>query len=112
MLKGFSKEWLVELTKRGFSSPSKLRAYDKRVTGKLREFESFLISATLRPHSRILDVGCGPGREAIALARMGLPSSRRRFFGENVALSRSNARKLRINVLRFILRIVISFVLF
>lgn len=93
----FSIEKLTELTQRTYNSPSKLANYDKRVTGQLREFEAFVISAALRPRSSILDIGCGPGREAIALAKLGHQVVGIDFSEGMIKRAKLNARKLRQN---------------
>jgi len=55
-----------------FSRPEQVEAMDrKRVDLGLREWEEYVIRKHFRAHGRILDIGCGCGREAIPLARKG-----------------------------------------
>ena len=55
-----------------FSRPEQVEAMDrKRVALGLREWEKGVIEKTFPPEGRILDIGCGCGREAIPLAKRG-----------------------------------------
>jgi 2-polyprenyl-3-methyl-5-hydroxy-6-metoxy-1,4-benzoquinol methylase len=59
---------------RAFAEPSWLEPYARAeyVESGLTDTESALIGRWLRPGDRLLDVGCGSGREALGFARAGL----------------------------------------
>ncbi|MCE5240138.1 class I SAM-dependent methyltransferase [bacterium] len=54
-----------------FSQPDILEEMQARMGLGLRAWEEAVIAAHFPPTGRLLDVGCGPGREAIALAQRG-----------------------------------------
>lgn len=60
--------WFEPLAR--FMGPAYLRYSFTRGTGQ--EVEALIGLLDLRPGQRLLDVGCGPGRHALALARTGL----------------------------------------
>ena len=54
-----------------YSDPKEIEALSRGVQLGLTPFEQALVDQYLQPHSRVLDVGCGAGREAIALSQQG-----------------------------------------
>ncbi|HHW09859.1 MAG TPA: class I SAM-dependent methyltransferase [Firmicutes bacterium] len=54
-----------------YEHPEEVAAYAKEVEEGLRPEEEVLIGRFCPPPGPVLDIGCGAGREAIALARMG-----------------------------------------
>lgn len=54
-----------------YARPEELEYARRRVAGGLDPDEAALVARLFHPGNRILDVGCGAGREAIALARVG-----------------------------------------
>jgi len=76
------------------------RAYWAPDTGRVMAFTrgteqevGFLVDALeLRPGMRVLDVGCGPGRHALALARRGIEVVGVDLSEDFVALARESAR--------------------
>lgn len=54
-----------------FSEPAVVEEMDARVPMGLHPWEAAVVERYFPPSGRVLDLGCGPGREAIALARLG-----------------------------------------
>jgi SAM-dependent methyltransferase len=54
-----------------YSRASEVRRYATLASGELERLELELVSAALGRGGRLLDVGCGAGREALGLARAG-----------------------------------------
>jgi SAM-dependent methyltransferase len=54
-----------------YDAPVEVGAYRAEAGAGLDPLEQAVISRYLKPRARLLDVGCGAGREAIALARAG-----------------------------------------
>jgi SAM-dependent methyltransferase len=62
---------LWELVARHYASAPQVAHYAKRVSEGLRPWEQVLADRYLLPAGRLLDVGCGGGREAFALEALG-----------------------------------------
>jgi SAM-dependent methyltransferase len=54
-----------------FSEPPVVEEMEARVEMGLRQWEAAVVARHFPPSGRVLDLGCGPGREALALARLG-----------------------------------------
>lgn len=54
-----------------FNSPEEVASHTSSVTEGLEPWEQDVIQQFMRPPGRVLDVGCGAGREAFALAERG-----------------------------------------
>lgn len=54
-----------------FSEPAVLEEMDARLPIGLHRWEADVVQHHFPPPGRVLDLGCGPGREALALTRIG-----------------------------------------
>jgi 2-polyprenyl-3-methyl-5-hydroxy-6-metoxy-1,4-benzoquinol methylase len=54
-----------------YSQLEEIEEYSRRVKRGLNPSETIILEKYLRPPARVLDVGCGAGRESLALAKMG-----------------------------------------
>jgi 2-polyprenyl-3-methyl-5-hydroxy-6-metoxy-1,4-benzoquinol methylase len=66
-----SQRELERSVRRYFEDPASVAGYATLVTEGFSPFERALIRQAFAPGQRILDVGCGAGREAVAMAREG-----------------------------------------
>jgi 2-polyprenyl-3-methyl-5-hydroxy-6-metoxy-1,4-benzoquinol methylase len=62
---------LFRLVKSRYASSEELRKYEARAWTGLLQWETTVSQKYLRKPGRLLDVGCGCGREAFALAKLG-----------------------------------------
>ena len=60
-------EALFRMVRERFSSAPEVEQYQRRVSEGLRAWERTVAERYLTPPGRLLDIGCGGGREAIAL---------------------------------------------
>lgn len=81
-----------------YEDPGVVAGYAAIVPEGLTTFEAALIRRSFPPASRVLDVGCGAGREAIAMAQAGLEVVAVDLIPEMARLTAANAtgRQLRI----------------
>ena len=54
-----------------YSHPDQVAVYGDRAAAGLRPFEEVIVEKFHQPPGKVLDVGCGAGREAFALMEMG-----------------------------------------
>ena len=54
-----------------YNQPAEAREYARLVHTDLDPFEREIVERHLKPDGRVLDIGCGAGREALGLARAG-----------------------------------------
>jgi SAM-dependent methyltransferase len=62
--------------------------------GTVQEVDFLIASLGLSPTTRVLDVGCGPGRHAIELARRGVPVVGVDISAEFIDIGRTTAERL------------------
>lgn len=67
-----SEAGLEAAVRRYFGDPAEVAEYAAIAAQGLTRFEAALIGLAFAPGQRVLDVGCGGGREAIPMARHGL----------------------------------------
>lgn len=81
-----------------FSRPELVAEMQGRLKLGLREWEEGVIARYFPPSGRVLDVGCGPGREAILLAQRGYDVVGADLSGAELAQARTNAREAGVTV--------------
>ena len=62
---------LADLVARRYADPGEVEHYRRRAGDGLRAWEAWVCQRQVRAGARVLDVGCGAGREALALAERG-----------------------------------------
>jgi SAM-dependent methyltransferase len=62
---------LLEGVRDKYDAPVETTQYAALATGELDEVEQALVREHVAPNGRILDIGCGGGREAVGFARLG-----------------------------------------
>lgn len=62
---------LLEVVAAWYNQDQEIRYASEQVKEGLDEIERWLVNGSMAKRGRVLDVGCGAGREAIALARLG-----------------------------------------
>ncbi len=66
------KSCLFDIVRRRFRDPAEVAEYERRAREEgLLDWEKAVVSEYLWPPGRLLDIGCGAGREAFALYDMG-----------------------------------------
>ncbi|TAL12097.1 MAG: class I SAM-dependent methyltransferase [Nitrospirae bacterium] len=63
---------LKESVRRRYGHPAEVRQYTANAAEGITPFEAALIRLAFAPGQKILDIGCGGGREAIPMAQYGL----------------------------------------
>jgi SAM-dependent methyltransferase len=81
-----------------FSEDALLKEMDERVAMGLREWEARVVEEHFPPTGAVLDVGCGAGREAIALAKMGYEVFAVDVAGKQIAVAQENARREQVQI--------------
>ena len=61
----------IARTKEKYLQPEEVEVFTRHIQRGLESFERKVISEYLAPDSRVLDVGCGAGREAFEIRKMG-----------------------------------------
>lgn len=103
MLRGVPAEapngpWFNPLA--SFLGPAYLR--NAFTYGTEQEVEFLVDALALSPGMRVLDVGCGPGRHALALGRRGLHVTGVDLSSDFLALAREQAAKEQLDHVRFV----------
>jgi len=75
-----------------YNSKEEVEFHSKLISEGLEEWEE-LILKFMKPESKILDVGCGAGREAIALTKMGFEVTGIDISPNMIAQAAENAKK-------------------
>ena len=75
-----------------YNQPVEAREYSRLVRGTLEPLEREVLVRHLKPGSRVLDIGCGAGREAIGLAREGFQVVGIDIAPQMVEAARANAQ--------------------
>ena len=76
-----------------FSEPALVAEMDDRVAGGLWEYEAKIVSEYVPAGGKVLDVGCGGGREALALAKHGYEVHAVDMVAAQLDRARENARR-------------------
>ena len=76
-----------------YSQPVEAREYSKLVPGSLIPFEREILVGHMKPGGRVLDIGCGAGREALGLARLGFQVVGIDIAPQMVEAARANAQQ-------------------
>lgn len=76
-----------------FSEQALLKEMNERVAEGLRQWEREVVEEHFPPKGRLLNVGCGCGREAIALAKMGYDVFALDVAAKQLAQAKENARR-------------------
>jgi SAM-dependent methyltransferase len=85
---------ILKMVRDHFSAPSAVREYQGRVARGLLAWEQRVAATYLQPPGTLLDIGCGAGREAIALHDLGHRVTGIDISPEQVKAARENARRL------------------
>jgi len=87
---------LIALTRHCYALPAYLKGYagQNEADFSLDETEKYFANKYLTPGNRILVMGCGGGREAIALAKMGFEVTGVDIVPECVKIARENTLKI------------------
>jgi 2-polyprenyl-3-methyl-5-hydroxy-6-metoxy-1,4-benzoquinol methylase len=78
---------------RKFSEQALLKEMNERVADGLRQWEREVVEEHFPPKGRLLNVGCGCGREAMALAKMGYEVFALDVTAKQLAQAKENARR-------------------
>jgi SAM-dependent methyltransferase len=81
-----------------FSQPAVVEEMNERLQLGLREWEAGVVDRFLPATGRILDLGCGAGREAIALARLGYEVVAADMSTEQLGRAKANAAEAGVTV--------------
>jgi len=76
-----------------YNQPVEAREYSRLVRGSLEPFEREILVRHMRPGGRVLDIGCGAGREAIGLSREGFQVVGIDIASQMVEAARANAQQ-------------------
>lgn len=76
-----------------YNQPVEAREYSRLVRGILEPLEREVLVRHLKPGSRVLDIGCGAGREALGLARLGFQVVGIDIAPQMVEAARANAQR-------------------
>ena len=76
-----------------YSRPAEAREYSRLTETGLQPVEREMVERHIRPGGRVLDIGCGAGREAIGLARAGFRVVGIDIAPQMVEAARANAQR-------------------
>ncbi|MGE5849489.1 MAG: class I SAM-dependent methyltransferase, partial [Candidatus Methylomirabilota bacterium] len=89
---GNAEACLAEIREK-YNQPIEAREYSKLVPGSLIPLEREILVRHMKPGGRVLDIGCGAGREALGLAREGYQVVGIDIAPQMVAAARANAKR-------------------
>lgn len=88
------REWIISK----YSQSIEIEFFLKEVDKGLKSFEEKFLVKHLKPGAGVLDIGCGVGREAIALARKGYKIVGIDISPRSVEIARQKAQEMKITV--------------
>lgn len=81
-----------------YNSAEEVEFHSQLISEGLEEWERNIIERYMKPEAKLLDVGCGAGREAIALVKMGFEVMGIDISPNMVAKATENAKKEGLNI--------------
>ena len=89
---------LFQHLKEKFAQPEEIAEYKRVAVSGLHPWEIKAVSKYFHPPQKILDVGCGCGREAIGLAKIGFSITAIDLIPEMVKLTQEDAKTLNLDI--------------
>lgn len=82
---------LLQTVAEKFNQPEEIHLHSQDVTNGLEEWEKDFLVRFMKQRGSVLDVGCGAGREAIALTRLGFEVTGIDIADKMIEVARKNA---------------------